>query len=241
MAAYLFVLIVGLAAGAVSGVIGTGSSIMLLPILVFTFGPKQAIPIMALAAIIANATRIAVWWREIDWRGVLAYGLPSIPAAALGAQTLLQLPTRLIDACLGAFFLIMIPGQRWLRGLNLRLSLWQLSLAGVVIGFLTGIVLSTGPLSIPVFLAYGLLKGALLSTEAATSLLIGLTKTTTFERLGALPPEIALHGLIVGASLMLGTLAGKQLVLRMDESTFRRVLDVMLLCSGVALLVHAMV
>jgi uncharacterized membrane protein YfcA len=239
--AYLFVLIVGFAAGAVSGVIGTGSSIMLLPILVFTFGPKQAIPIMAIAAIIANATRIAVWWREIDLRGVLAYGLPSIPAAALGAQTLLQLPTRLIDACLGAFFLIMIPGQRWLRGLNLRLSLWQLSLAGVVIGFLTGIVLSTGPLSIPVFLAYGLLKGALLSTEAATSLLIGFSKAATFQRLGALPLDIALHGLIVGASLMLGTLAGKQLVLRMDGSTFRRILDVMLLCSGVALLVHAVV
>jgi hypothetical protein len=47
MAIYLFVPAVGLAAGASSGIIGTGASIMLLPVLVFQFGPKQAVPIMA--------------------------------------------------------------------------------------------------------------------------------------------------------------------------------------------------
>jgi uncharacterized membrane protein YfcA len=39
-------LIVGLAAGSLSGIIGTGSSIMLLPTLVYQFGPKQTVPIM---------------------------------------------------------------------------------------------------------------------------------------------------------------------------------------------------
>ena len=52
MAIYLFVLLIGLVAGAVSGVIGTGASIMLLPVLVFQFGPKQAVPIMAIAALL---------------------------------------------------------------------------------------------------------------------------------------------------------------------------------------------
>ena len=32
-----------------------------------------------------------------------------------------------------------------------------------------GLVLSTGPLSVPAFTAYGLVKGAFLSTEAASS------------------------------------------------------------------------
>jgi len=39
-----------------------------------------------------------------------------------------------------------------------------------VIGYLTGIVVSTGPLSVPLFLFYGLTKGAFLATEAASSL-----------------------------------------------------------------------
>ena len=39
---FLFVLIVGLVAGTISGIVGTGSSIMLMPVLVYEYGPKQA-------------------------------------------------------------------------------------------------------------------------------------------------------------------------------------------------------
>src|ERR1700761_4924787 len=105
MTVYLFVLLVGLVAGCISGIVGTGSSIMLLPVLVFSFGPKQAVPIMAIAALMANVARVAAWWREVDWRAFAAYALPGAPAAALGARTLLVLPPRVIDVALGLFFL----------------------------------------------------------------------------------------------------------------------------------------
>lgn len=237
--ASLFTLLVGLAAGVVGGVVGTGSSIMLLPVLVWSFGPKQAVPIMAVAAVMANLARVLAWWREVDWRAFLAYGLPGVPAAALGASTLLHLPPALIDIGLGLFFLAMIPGRRWLEARQIRLSLWQLGLAGAAIGFLTGLVLSTGPLSIPAFMAYGLSKGALLSTEAATSLFIYITKVATFRSLGAMPLAILAKGLIVGASLMLGTFAGKVLVMRMDRATFQLLLDGMMLLSGLFLIAAA--
>jgi uncharacterized membrane protein YfcA len=236
MTAYLFVLTVGLAAGIVGGVVGTGSSIMLLPVLVFTFGPKQAVPIMAVAAVMANLGRVAAWWREVDRRAFLAYALPAVPAAMLGARTLLELPSRLIDTLLGLFFLSMVPGRHWLRAHNLRLGLWQLALAGCVIGFLTGLVLSTGPLSIPAFASYGLLKGALLSTEAAASLAIYATKVATFQNLGALPLDSLIKGLIVGSTLIGGAFIGKAVVLRMSTGTFQLVLDGLMLCSGLSLL-----
>src|SRR5262245_11806990 len=37
---FLFVLITGLIAGTISGIVGTGSSIMLMPVLVYEYGPK---------------------------------------------------------------------------------------------------------------------------------------------------------------------------------------------------------
>jgi uncharacterized membrane protein YfcA len=55
---FLFVLAVGFVAGTVSGIVGTGSSIMLVPGLVYAFGPKEGVPIMAVAAIMANISRI---------------------------------------------------------------------------------------------------------------------------------------------------------------------------------------
>lgn len=236
MAAYVFVLLVGLVAGIISGVIGTGSSIMLLPVLVYNFGPKQAVPIMAVAAVMANLSRVMAWWRVVDWRACAAYSVTGVPAAALGAHTLLALPPHLIDVVLGLFFIAMIPFRHWLIGRNFRLRLWQLSLAGAVIGFLTGIVLSTGPLSVPAFTAYGLVKGAFLSTEAASSLLLYVSKVLTFRELGAMPLSIFLQGLLVGSSLMAGTFLGKTLVLRMSDRAFQHLLDLLLLCSGLSLL-----
>lgn len=236
MADYAFVLIVGVFAGTVGGVIGTGSSIILLPVLVFTFGPLQAVPIMAVASMMVNFSRAAAWWRDIDWRAFTAYTLPAVPAAALGARTLIQLPPALIDTLLGLFFIAMIPGRRLLDARGWRASTWQLAIAGGVIGFLTGIVLSTGPLSVPVFAAAGLFKGALLATEAAASLAIYVTKVTTFQALGALSGETFVKGLIIGSSLMAGTFVGKYLVMRMSADTFSKLLDAMLLCSGLALL-----
>jgi uncharacterized membrane protein YfcA len=239
--AYGIVLIVGLAAGALSGVIGTGSSIILLPILVYQFGPKQAVPIMAVAAVMSNIAKVMAWWREINWRAFAAYAIPGAPAAALGARTLLVLPSHLVDIALGAFFIGMIPTRRWLQAHSFQIRLWQLALAGAAIGYITGIVLSTGPLSVPAFTAYGLLKGAFLSTEAASSLALMVSKVVTFRQLGALPPAALFQGLIIGASVMAGSFVGKAIVQRMSIHTFQHLLDALLLCSGISLLWAALV
>jgi uncharacterized protein len=238
---YLFVLTVGLIAGAVSGIIGTGSSIMLLPILVFQFGPKQAVPIMAIAGLMSNVGKVLAWWREVDWKAFAAYSITGVPAAALGAGTLLVLPSHIVDIALGLFFLAMIPCRRRLTALSLRLSLWQLAVAGGMIGFLTGIVISTGPLSVPAFTSYGLLKGAFLSTEAASSFALMVSKVTTFRELGALPYSSIVKGVIIGTSMMAGAFIGKAVVQRMSIKMFQHVLDGLLLCSGIAMLWAAMV
>jgi len=233
---YVFVLIVGLAAGAISGIVGTGASIMLLPVLVVQFGPQQAVPIMAVASLMANIAKVLAWWRDVEWRAFAAYTVGGVPAAALGARTLLVLPPRAVDLALGAFFLAMIPTRRWLQARQLRIGLGALALAGAGIGFLTGIVLSTGPLSVPAFTAYGLVKGAFLSTEAAASLALMVSKAVTFRALGALPVPAILQGLIIGAAVMAGTFAGKAVVQRMSVRMFQHVLDALLFCSGVSLI-----
>lgn len=233
---FLFILAVGLIAGTISGVVGFGSSIMLMPVLVIVFGPREAVPIMAIAAIMANLSRILVWWREIDWRVCAAYAATAIPAAALGARTLLALPPRLIEGTLGVFFILMIPVRRWMAARNLKFRLWHVALGGLVIGYVTGIVASTGPITVPIFLAYGLVKGAFLATEAAGSLAVYLTKAAVFRGFGALPTEIILKGLISGSSLMAGAFIAKRFVLRLEPERFRLLMELLLLVSGATML-----
>jgi uncharacterized membrane protein YfcA len=186
---FLFVLAVGLVAGTISGIVGTGSSIMLMPVLIYEYGPKQAVPIMAIAAVMSNLSRILAWYREVDWRACAAYSIPAIPAAALGARTLLVLPSHIVDISIGLFLIAMVPARHWLARHQFKLSLWHLAIGGAIIGYLTGIVVSTGPLSVPLFLFYGLTKGAFLATEAASSLGMYVSKSVTFQRFGALTPD----------------------------------------------------
>ena len=237
----LFVLVIGLAAGIISGIVGTGSSIMLMPVLVYQYGPKQAVPVMAVASVLANFSRILAWWREVDWRACAAYSLPGIPAAALGARTLLALPSHAVDVSIGLFLIAMVPIRHWLARHQFTLSLWHLALGGAVIGYLTGIAVSTGPLSVPLFLFYGLTRGAFLATEAASSLGIYLSKSITFERFGALTTDIALKGLTAGSSLMVGAFVAKRFVLKLDPDMFRLVMDGIMLVAGLSMLWTALV
>ena len=227
---------VGLVAGVVGGIVGFGSSIMLMPVLVIVFGPLQAVPIMAVASIMVNLSRIVVWWRDVDWRACGAYAITGVPAAVLGARTLLVLPASVVEVALGVFFIAMVPLRRWIAAHDFQLRLVHLALIGGVVGFITGIVATTGPISAPAFLSYGLVKGAFLATEAAGSLAIYISKSITFRTLGALPWDALASGLITGSSLMAGTLVAKRVVVKLPAERFRLLMDALLLVSGATML-----
>jgi uncharacterized membrane protein YfcA len=241
MLEWLVVLTIGVGAGTLGGVVGFGSSVIMVPILAFVFGPKAAIPIMAVASLMANLSRVAIWWRTVDWRAVGAYSVTAIPAAALGARTLLALEPRVVELALGMFLIATVPVRRVLGHRGFRVSRPQLALVGAAIGFLTGIVASTGPVNAPFFLAYGLVKGAYLSTEALSSAFVYLTKSLVFWDGDALPPEALARGVIVGISLMIGSWLAKRLVERMTPGDFRFVMDILLLIAGTAMVVQAVV
>lgn len=232
----VLVLLLGLVAGTISGIVGFGSSIMLMPALVLVFGPLQAVPIMAISAIMANFARIVTWWREIDWRLCGAYAITAAPAAAIGAGTLLVLPPQLIETALGIFFLAMIGVRRWLANHRMRLRGLHLALIGVPVGFLTGLVVTTGPITAPLFLAAGLVRGAFVGTEAAGSLFVYLSKAGVFRSFGALPWRVIGQGLIVGSSLTVGSFLAKRLVLQIPAERFRLLMDVLMLVSGLTML-----
>jgi uncharacterized membrane protein YfcA len=230
------VLALGLGAGTLSGIVGFGASIMLMPALMFAFGPQEAVPIMAIAAMLANFSRVVVWWREVDWRANLYYCATGVPMAALGARTLLILDARTVEGILGVLFLLMVPMRRLLFARGLRIEAWHLALVGAGIGFLSGLVASTGPINTPFFLAYGLVKGAYLATEALGSMAIGITKAIVFQRFDALPLETVGRGVLVGASLMVGSRLAKGFVLRLDADQFRLLMDLLLVGAGLVLL-----
>jgi uncharacterized membrane protein YfcA len=120
-----------------------------------------------------------------------------------------------------------------------HLGLGHLAVLGAGIGYLTGIVVSTGPINAPFFLAYGLVKGAFLGTEAMSSLAVYLAKVITFRSLGALPLATLVQGLIVGSSLMAGTFIARRFVRQVDPQRFHLLMEGLLLAAAVTMLAAA--
>ncbi|MCP5084684.1 MAG: sulfite exporter TauE/SafE family protein [Alphaproteobacteria bacterium] len=237
---WIIITIVGLVAGTLSGIVGFGSTTILMPLLVIFFGPKAAVPIMAVAAVLGNLGRVVVWWPVIAWRAVAAFSLTAIGAVWFGAKTMLAFDPVYLELFLGAFFILMIPIRRWFVSSELKLSLLGLAMAGAVIGFLTGIVANTGPINTPFFLAHGLIKGPFIATEAMSSLAMFGSKSAAFWTFGALPAETITRGCIVGATLMIGAWLAKRFVQNLSTDAFKGLMDVLLLVAGGAMIVNAL-
>ena len=215
MLAFVGVFVLALGAGALGGLIGTGSSLVLLPVLVLLYGPRAAVPMMAIAAVLANIGR----------------------AAVLGAHTLLTISPKIIDAFLGVFFLVMIPIRRTMVRQAWRVRLWHLGIAGAVVGFLTGVVLSTGPLSVPIFTGYGLSGGAFLGSEAASALGLYAAKLATFGQAGSLTTDLVLDGLAIGAALMVGPFFVRRVVRRLHPRGYARLIDLVLVAAAAGMFI----
>lgn len=236
MIALLLVFFLALGAGVLSGVVGTGSSLVLLPVLVALYGPRLAVPIMAIASLFGNIGRVIVWWQEIRWRPVFAYSVTGVPAAMLGAHTLLTVPPATVDVFLAAFFVAMIPLRRLIRRSRIHLRIWHMGFAGALVGFLTGFVLSTGPLSVPVFTGYGMSGGAFLGSEAASAILLYAGKLGTFGVSGVLAAPVITRGLIIGIALLAGSMIAKRLVERLHTRTFEFLIDAVLVAGAAGML-----
>lgn len=227
----------GLGAGVLGGVIGFGTTIILMPALVYFYGPIQAIPVIALVATVANLSRIFLWWSVINWKVCFVYGITAIPFTILGVNTLVALNERLIEVTLGFFLILLIPIRRWMRKRDFYLNLWQMGIVGAGIGYLTGIVATTGAINTPFFLAYGLSKGAFLGTEAASTLSILFTKGITFHQLGFLNSIAIIQGLLIGACVLVGSIFSKKIVLALPEKKFLLLMELVMLISGISILV----
>lgn len=123
--------------------------------------------------------------------------------AALGANLLIAIPESVGSTILGLFFLLLIPIRYLLRSKNIGSKPIHLVLGGTLIGFITGMVVSSGPLSLAVFSSFGLVKSALIVTEAAASLFVFGSKAATFSYLNVMSLEILIGGMLVARQLRL--------------------------------------
>ena len=234
-ARWAFILVAGWLAATVSGVAGFGGALLLLPVLAIADGARAAVPILTVAQLLGNLSRAGLGWREVRWRPALRFGAGAVPACLIGARVFLELPTGSIHRVIGAALLAMIAFRRSPLG-GRPIPEAMLAPLGFVVGLISSIAGSAGPLGAAVFLGLRLPPRAYVASEALTAVLIHLTKAIAYGRSAALNADDLSRGLALGGAMVLGSWTGRRLLGRLPARGFDLLVEVLLAIAAAMLL-----
>ena len=234
----LLLLGAALPAAVAGGVLGFGTGLVMLPLVVWVVGVRQSVPVLTIALIVGNVSR--AWWSrdQLDWRVIGAYLLGAVPFAAIGSVGYTAAPPEWLSRLMGLVLLAALPLRRWLDRGPRPMRLRHFPVLGAVTGVLSALVAATGPISMPFFLGYGLRRGAYVGTDAVCAAGVHITKTLVYGRYALLTPESAGLGLGIGAVMFVGAFLGRRILDRISDRAFVGALEVLVAGLGVWFLVY---
>ncbi len=223
-------------AAVIGGMAGLGSAIIMLPVLTFAVGIREAVPIVTLAVMMQTWSRVWVNRALVDWSVVRWFMVGALPAAVIGAVAFANAPAALLQKGLGVFLLLIVAYRH--SPLLRQLPIPARAFAGVGAGqgFLSAIFGGAGPFGASFFLAYGLRRGAFVGTMASGMTIINLVKAGVYGSYALLDREGLLLAATLGAVMIVGAYAGGMIVNRVSDKTFVVIVEVVIVLSAISLL-----
>jgi uncharacterized membrane protein YfcA len=227
-----------LVASTLAAVSGFGGAAVLLPPLVAVFGMREAIPILTVAQLVGNGARVVLNRRELDWRVVGWFALGAVPLGLIGGYLFATAPLSALTRLLGVFLLFTVL-WRHLRPQTMH-TFPRPSFAAIGAGatFLSALLGSVGPVMAPFFLAFGLVKGAYIGTEAMSTVVMHLTKLVAYQQTAILTRHAVLVGLALAPIMIFGSWLGKKIVDRLSERVFVLIIEAVLMVAGLMFLIR---
>lgn len=227
-----------LVASVLAAVAGFGGAVIMLPVLVWAVGIQDAIPILTIAQLIGNLSRVIFNRQELKWPVVWRFTLGAVPAAVIGGIIFATAPAAALVRILGVFLIVMVIYRHTHWGKNARLTLRGFVPLGAASGILSAVLGTVGPFAAPFFLSFGLIKGAYIGTEAMTAVIMHITKLGVYGSYALIGIRTLLIGIAIGIVMILGTYLGKRLLNKVPEHIFPYIIEGTMLIAGIIFLVR---
>lgn len=236
------VLVAGTAFGAaiVGGMAGYGTGLLLPLVLVPVIGAENVVPVIAVSSMFTNVSRLTAMREAVDWPKALIMLPLAVPLVMVSAYGFTRLDTRGASLVIGAVLVALVPLRRKLLRTGFRLHGWQLAPAGGVYGFVTGSSSGAGVILVSFLMAAGLEGKAVIATDAAISIVIGIAKAGTFGWNDALPTPLLVFALLVGLATLPGAFVARAILDRLPVRLHTLMLEAVIVVGGLAVMARGL-
>jgi uncharacterized protein len=224
------------AASFVQGLAGFGIGLVALAFLPYLMTPATAVVLMTLLATVFCCLVFIPLRGDFRVEGVDALLVGTLAGMPLGVWILASVPASVLARLIGAVLIVIVALE--LAGLNpkrLPGRGWGL-LAGVFSGVIGGAVGTPGPPAVVYLTAQGWSSRSIKATLQAFLVVNQLIILAGYWWAGLLTTEVWQLGAYFALPAAAGLLTGMRLFDRVDHARFRRIVFLVLLGSGIALL-----
>ena len=230
----------GIFASLIGGVAGYGTGALMPLVLVPIVGAEPVVPIIAISALFTNTSRATAFWNVIDWRRALIIVACALPTTMLGAWGYTMLTGRGAMLVIGSMLALTVPLRRLSRRHGLTLGEGGLAMSSVFWGFLVGGTSGAGIILLSLLMAVGLEGAAVIATDAAISVIIGIGKIGVFGVFGAVSAKVVAVALLIGVVAFPGAFLAKALVERLPVHVHTAILDAVVITGGLLMVFGAL-
>ena len=177
---------------------GFAGALLLVIALAPLIGIKTAVPIVSVAVLISNATRLWLFRHELVMPVFISIIVTALTGMVIGALIFVYLPVDVIALLFGVFMIISVPGRRLMKNQNVEVGRLGFAAVGPVYGVVSGVTMGAGLLLAPFFLGAGIVGGRIAAMTAALGIVLNITRSIVF---GASP---LLNLPLIGVGLILG-------------------------------------
>lgn len=233
----ILLFVAGIIAFIISTISGGGGALILVPALNFLIGATKTAPVLNLGTFIGRPARLILFWKHINWKVFWYY----VPAAMIGAWVagwfFTSVDASWLQILVGLFLISTIFQYRFgKKERSFPVHLWYFIPLGFIVSVLGTIIGALGPILNPFYLNLGLDKEELIATKTVNSFFLGISQIGSYAFFGLLYKELWIYGIALGLGAVVGNIIGKKFLSKMKSSTFRKLLILLMVLSGILLI-----
>jgi len=230
----------GVLTSLIGGVAGYGTGALMPLVLVPIVGAEPIVPIIAISALITNASRATAFHKLIDWRRALIVFAAATPTCVLGAYGYTRLTGTGVMILIGSMLALSVPLRWSLRSRGFRLDDRRLAAAGFAWGVLVGGTTGAGVILLSMLMAAGLEGAAVIATDAVISVALGVVKLAVFGFAGVVTGQVVAVALVIGLAAFPGAFVARALVTRLPIHIHTALLDAVVVIGGLVMIIGAL-